>query len=111
MGNWIRMKYESPKSHNVYEIDVHWEEEKWMPISCSCKSFVHRANCRHLEEAKKESEGLPKPKYFPEDVKPKMNFWIRCRICNGVEFMIKPRPLEDAKLQIICSDCGRMYEL
>jgi hypothetical protein len=66
--------------------------------------------CRHQEEAEKESTDLPQPAILPDDFQPELNFWIRCRICGGVEFMIKPFEKGEA-VHIICAKCGRLYKL
>lgn len=80
-----------------------------MAVSCTCKGFINRANCRHLKEIEEDLKDIPAPVKIPEDTPLKLDFWYRCAVCNEVEFMIKPNI--EGKLDVICSKCGRMYKL
>ena len=117
MGNWIKMEYESSKSHNIYAIDCHWVDDHWEAVACTCKGFTNRATCRHLEEAQKELADIPPPVKVLDGVPPKLRFWFECVICNGTDFMLKPKDavLWDKKLSdiliVVCSKCGRQYEI
>lgn len=119
-GHWVQTEYESPKSHHLYVIDSHWEvnENRWMPITCNCKSFAHRMTCRHLMEIYKELSDVPAPEPISGNLPLKIDFWCRCPVCNGVEFMIRPfepKTISNADsiitTDIICSQCGRLYKL
>jgi len=85
-------------------------------VSCKCQGFTNRLTCRHLEEAQKELVDIPPPIKVLDGVPPKLGFWFECVICNGVEFMIKPKDVElwdkniSKNLLLVCSDCGRQYE-
>ena len=72
--------------------------------------------CRHLKEIENVLKDMIAPVDEPNP-QLKIQFWLRCGICDGCEFMIRPLPetlgKRDAydRHEMICSQCGRMYLL
>jgi hypothetical protein len=113
LGRWMKIFFTSPKSGNTYKIDCHWENNEWTPLVCKCEGFTRRGDCRHLLEAKKEVSGFPAP--LETDIKMKRGFWLRCGICDGCDFMIRPVNKNTTEnyinsFEYMCNKCGRMYK-
>ena len=112
------------KSHTSgeeYTIYLMWNdlEKCWEGITCGCKSFKHRATCRHLSTASDyvnhhypKVDNRERPKLI-EDGK-----WYRCCVCGTSSFFIEipnqnpvTKKILLGRTSVTCRNCGRKYEL
>lgn len=123
LGNWLRAVFHSNKSGLDYEVQCHWEEGKWVAISCTCKGFNQHMKCYHLKETEDFLVEIKEPEPSKlENISLKLKYWYTCAICGGVDFMFKPLSAGFATpdeihnshpdgLMVVCCHCGRAYQL